>query len=184
MKQQLPSNVNSTTSHGVLLVVFDCGVLLIGESSFGKSSLALELIKGGHRLVADDAPLWRRTGRTQLVGSCPDLLQNLLAVPGLGVVDIRAIYGSRAIARQHSLDLVIRLTSKQRFDPLSRSLGKWKQLGIQVPEITLPVSNTTQGATIVETAVQDYLLRLQGYDALLILQRRQQAMMQSPSTLE
>jgi HPr kinase/phosphorylase len=181
MKQQLPSN---TISHGVMLVVFDCGVLLIGESSLGKSSLALELIKGGHRLVADDAPLFQRLSHPQLIGSCPDLLQDLLAVPGLGVVDIRAIYGNRAIARQHTLDLVIRLTSKHRFDPLTRSLDEWEQLGVKVPEITLPLGSTMQGATMVETAVQDHLLRLKGYDALLTLRRRQQTMMKSPSTLE
>jgi len=165
-------------------VVFDCGILLIGKSRLGKSSLALELIKGGHRLVADDAPLFQRTGRTQLTGRCPDLLQDLLAVPGLGVVDIRAIYGNRAIAKQHSLDLVIRLTSNKRFAPLTRSLTEWEQLGIKIPEITLPLGSTMQGATMVETAVQDHLLRLNGHDALLTLRQRQQAVMNPSSTVE
>jgi HPr kinase/phosphorylase len=129
MRQQLPANANNAISHGVLLVICDCGVLLIGKSRLGKSSLALELIKEGHRLVADDAPCFQRTDPGQLIGSCPDLLQDLLAVPGLGIVDIRAIYGNQAIARQHRLDLVIRLTSKKCFEPLTRSLAG-PELGI------------------------------------------------------
>lgn len=174
------SEEDQVTSHGVLLVIFDCGVLLTGESSVGKSSLALELIRRGHRLIADDAPLFHRTGATRLIGSCPYLLQDFLSVPGLGVVDIRALYGAQAIAAQHLLDLVIHLTPSSHIKPFTRHLGQWEQLDVKVPELTLPLAGTMQPATTIETAVQDYQLRIKGYDALLELQQRQQRLFNSP----
>lgn len=168
------SSGESAISHGVLLVIFNSGVLLTGESSVGKSSLALELIRRGHRLIADDTPLFYRTGPVQLVGSCPHPLQDFLAVPGLGVVDIRAIYGDRAIAAQYPLDFVIRLVPNQYIEPLTQSLGQWEQLGVKVTELTLSVAGNLPVATMIETAVQDHQLRIKGYDALLEIQRRQQ----------
>ncbi|EDZ65797.1 HPr Serine kinase C-terminal domain superfamily [Nitrosococcus oceani AFC27] len=170
-------NENKMTSHGVLLVIFDCGVLLTGENSVGKSSLALELIRRGHRLIADDAPLFQRTAAARLVGSCPHLLQDFLAVPGLGAINIRAIYGDQTIAAQHLLDLVIHLIPSKPIEPLTRNLGQWEQLNVKVPEITLPLMDTMQPATVIETAVQDHQLRIKGYDALLELQQRQQELL-------
>ncbi|QBQ54120.1 HPr kinase/phosphorylase [Nitrosococcus wardiae] len=175
-----PSEDN-VTSHGVLLVIFDVGVLLRGESRVGKSSLALELIRRGHRLIADDAPIFQRTAATQLIGSCPAILQDFLTVPGLGVVDIRAIYGHQAIVTQHSLDLVIHLIPHKHIEPLTRNLGQWEQLNVKVPELTLPLGGNLQPATMIETAVQDYHLRLKGYDALLELQQRHQQLL-NPSS--
>lgn len=171
---------NAIIIHGVLLVVFSRGVLLTGESRIGKSSLALELIRRGHQLIADDAPLFRPATQAQLVGGCPPLLQNFLAVPGLGAVDIRAIYGDQAIAMQHPLDLVIRLVPNLSSKPLARSLAKWKRLGIKVPEITLPLAGIAQPATLVEAAVQDHRLRLKGYDALRALKQKQRKVINSP----
>lgn len=171
-------------THGVLLVVFNCGVLLTGESRTGKSSLALELIRRGHRLVADDAPLFHPAAQAQLVGSCPPLLQNFLAVPGLGVIDVRAIYGNQAIAMQHALDLVIHLAFTSSIEPLTRSLSEWERLGIKVPQITLPLADTAQPATLVEVAVQDHQLRIQGYNALLAFEQRQRMVICSPSNQE
>ncbi|ADE13527.1 HPr serine kinase domain protein [Nitrosococcus halophilus Nc 4] len=170
-------NEDNVTGHGVLLVIFDSGVLLRGESGVGKSSLALELIRRGHRLIADDAPLFQRASATQLMGSCPSVLQDFLTVPGLGVVDIRAIYGSQAIAAQHPIDLVIHLIPNKHIEPLTRSLGQWEQLNVKVPELTLPLGGNLQPATMIETAVQDYQLRSKGYDALLELQQRQQKLL-------
>lgn len=164
---------NSAIGHGVLLVVFNSGVLLTGESSVGKSSLALELIRRGHRLIADDTPIFHRESSTRLVGSCPYVLQDFLAVPGLGVVDIRAIYGDQAIVAQHPLDFVIRLIPNKYIEPLTRSLDQWEQLGVKITELTLSLAGNIPPATMIETAVQDYQLRLKGYDALLEMQRRQ-----------
>lgn len=164
---------DSATSHGVLLVIFNSGVLLTGKSSIGKSSLALELIRRGHRLVADDTPLFHRESSIRLVGSCPYVLQDFLAVPGLGVVNIRAIYGDQAIAAQHPLDFVIRLIPNKYIEPLTRSVGQWEQLGVKVTELTLSLASNMPPATMIETAVQDYQLRIKGYDALLEMQRRQ-----------
>lgn len=172
---------NAIIIHGVLLVVFSCGVLLTGKSRIGKSSLALELIRRGHQLIADDAPLFRPATQARLVGTCPPLLQNFLAVPGLGAVDIRAIYGDQAIAMQHPLGLVIRLVPNlSSSKPLARSLAEWERLGIKVPEITLPLAGIVQPATLIEAAVQDHRLRLKGYDALLALKQKQRKVINSP----
>lgn len=175
---------DNATAHGILLVIFSCGVLLVGESGIGKSSLALELIRRGHRLIADDAPLFRPITQTQLIGSCPPLLQNFLAVPSLGVLDIRAIYGAQAIAAQHPLDLVIRLVPNTPIQPLSRSLGEWERLGVKVPELTLPLDGNMQPTTMIEMAIQDHRLRIEGYDALLAFKQRQRGLINSPSKQE
>ncbi len=178
------SSEDKITIHGVLLVIFNCGVLLAGESSIGKSSLALELIRRGHRLIADDAPLFHPGTAAQLIGSCPPLLQNFLAVPGRGVLDIQAIYGKQAIAAQYPLDLVIRLVANKPIQPLALSLGEWEGLGVKVPELTLPLADSMQPATLIETAVQDHRLRIKGYDALLAFKQRQRMLINSPSTQE
>ncbi|BAW80995.1 HPr serine kinase domain-containing protein [Candidatus Nitrosoglobus terrae] len=164
---------SSAIGHGVLLVIFNLGVLLTGESGIGKSSLALELIRRGHHLIADDTPIFHREGSTKLIGSCPYILQDFLAVPGLGVINIRAIYGDQAIIDHHPLDFVIRLIPNKYIEPLTRSLGQWEQLGIKMTELTLPLAGNIPQATMIETAVQDYQLRLKNYDALLELQKRQ-----------
>jgi HPr kinase/phosphorylase len=109
------------------------------------------------------------------------VLQDFLAVPGLGVIDIRAIYGDEAIAAQYPLDFVIRLIPNKYIEPLTRSLSQWEQLGVKVTELTLSLAGNMPLATMIETAVQDHQLRSTGYDALLEMQRRQQRLIKSSS---
>ncbi|CAB1277266.1 HPr kinase/phosphorylase [Candidatus Nitrosacidococcus tergens] len=165
---------NSIMTHGVLLVMFNLGVLLTGESRVGKSSVALELIQRGHHLIADDVPIFHKDSDNQkLIGSCSPILQDFLEIPGLGVVNIRKIYGEQAIIFEHVLDFVIHLDMDEEIEPLSRNLGKWEQLGISVTQLTLPITERLPLASIIEIAVQDYQLCQNGYDSLLELEQRQ-----------
>lgn len=172
------------TVHGVFLAVFGVGVLITGPSGVGKSELALELISREHRLICDDAPQFRRSYPDVLIGSCPPVLQDFLEVRGLGVMNIRAIFGEQAIQRTKKLELVIdlvQLDSSQikQIDRLMGDRGARKLLGIEVPEIRLPVTAGRNLGVLVETAVRDHLLRLGGYEAHEQLSSRQAAFMET-----
>jgi HPr kinase/phosphorylase len=168
-----------TTLHGVFLEVMGLGVLLTGISGIGKSELALELISRGHRLIADDAPEFTRVAPDIISGSCPPALQNFLEVRGLGIVDIRAMFGDSAIKRNKYLHLIVHLEradDRQTFtiDRLHGSRSTRDVLGMHIPQITLPVAPGRNLSVIVEVAVRDHLLRAQGYVADEIFAQRQQ----------
>lgn len=166
--------------HGVFVEILSLGVLLTGRPGVGKSELALELIARGHRLVADDATELALLGPDDLCGGCPPLLQDFLEVRGLGVLDIRAMFGEAAIKRRKRLGLIIHLLRPD--DPalpepnrLSGNRGTREILDVPVPEITLPVAPGHHLAVLVETACRDQLLRMQGYCSDQILAARQAA---------
>nr|WP_276315690.1 HPr(Ser) kinase/phosphatase [Ectothiorhodospira shaposhnikovii] len=174
------------TLHGVFMEVLGIGVLLTGESAIGKSELALELISRGHRLIADDAPEFARIAPDILRGTCPPVLENFLEVRGLGVLNIRAMYGDSAIKSSKYLRLIIDL--KDQVDVTSADIdrlhgGRCNRvvLGLQVPVITLPVASGRNLAVMVEAAVRNHLLRLRGYVAADDLAARQRRQMQSDS---
>lgn len=159
-----------TTLHGVLLDVFGVGILLTGECGIGKSELALELITREHRLVADDAPVFARIAPDTLCGYCPDVLQDFLEVRGLGILDIRALFGDTAISRNKYLELIINLVNlkEEELQSIDRFHGDRKKqeiLGLNIPMITLPVSAARNLSILVEVAVRDHLLQLGGYNA-------------------
>jgi HPr kinase/phosphorylase len=169
-----------TILHGVFLEVLSMGVLISGDSSIGKSELALELISRGHRLIADDAPEFARIAPDIINGTCPDLLQDLLEVRGLGVLNIRSMYGDSAIKNNKYLRLIIELTASRRTADEDRlSLGKQTRnvLGMEVPVFRLPVAPGRNLAVLVEAAVRNHLLNLKGYDAGEILAKRQRRAM-------
>jgi HPr kinase/phosphorylase len=156
--------------HGVLLEVLGTGVLLTGESSVGKSELALELISRGHRLIADDAPEFTRVGPELLTGRSPGVLKDFMEVRGLGVLNIREMYGDNALKTSKYLRLIIhmeRLTDEQlaEVDRLEGSRKTKNILGVDVPEILLPVAPGRNLAVLVEAAVRNHILRLSGYNA-------------------
>lgn len=158
------------TVHGVFMEVLGTGVLITGESSVGKSELALELLSRGHRLVADDAPVFTRVGPDILDGSSPSLLQDFMEVRGLGVLNIREMYGDNALKNNKYLRLVIQLKrmSKQDREQLDRLYGNRIQrsiLGVDVPEILIPVAPGRNLAVLVEAAVRNHILRHSGQDA-------------------
>ncbi len=148
--------VKPVTQHGTLLKIFNCGVLLSGESGIGKSELALALIERGHLLIADDAPLFERTSEQTLIGTCPPALQNLLEVRDLGAVNVVALFGEKAIAQSCSLDLMIKLT-KAPSDPEKRLMLNMSQqsiLDVTVPVITLSALPGRHLPLLVEAAVK------------------------------
>ena len=159
-----------TTLHGVYLEVMGTGVLITGESSVGKSELALELITRGHRLIADDAPVFTRVGPNILNGTCPDVLKDFMEVRGLGVLNIRAMYGENAIKQNKHLRLIIHLElmsteNQQQLDRLYGERSVRCILDVEVPEVKLPVASGRNLAVMVEAAVRNHILMSHGHNA-------------------
>ena len=161
------------TLHGVFMEVYSIGVLITGESGSGKSELALELITRGHRLVADDAPEFTQIAPDVLDGTCPDLLQDLLELRGLGVLNIREMFGDTAVKRNKYLRLIVHL-SRPNADTLAGDgdgmlrltgdLGVRRVLDLDVPLITLPVMPGRNLAVLTEAATRAHILRAKGVD--------------------
>lgn len=175
------------TVHGVFLEILSLGVLLTGDPAIGKSELALELIARGHRLVADDAPEFALLGPGDLNGGCPPVLQDFLEVRGLGVLNIREMFGEAGIKRRKQLGLIIRLVRPEdpgppEIDRLSGSRQHRSILDTALPEVTLPIAPGRNLAVLVEAACRDQLLRLQGYSSDADLVNRQQARLQNPTS--
>jgi len=167
-----------TTLHGVFLEVLGMGVLLTGEPGIGKSELALEMVVRGHRLIADDAPEIARIGPETLQGRCPALLRDFLEVRGLGVLNVRAMFGEGAVQQHEQLNLIVHMRSFDgealaQMDRLRGSLSSRTVLGVVLPEVTLPVAPGRNLAVLLETAVRNQILRLRGYDAGVDLIDRQ-----------
>lgn len=175
------------TLHGVFMEVMQLGVLLSGASGVGKSELALELLNRGHRLIADDAPEFLRLPSGSLQGACPELLRDFLEVRGLGVIDIRAMFGAGAVAPHAELKLILHLKAMSgeqlaAVDRLRPSCDSVTLLEKQVPRITIPVAPGRNLAILAETAVRSHLLALAGYDAAAdFIRRQQQSLMQGDS---
>lgn len=174
--------------HGVFLEVLGTGVLLTGESSIGKSELALELLSRGHRLIADDAPEFTRVGPEVLTGRSPGVLRDFMEVRGLGVLNIREMYGDNALKTNKYLRLIIhmeRLSDEQlaEVDRLEGSRKMHSILGVDIPEILLPVAPGRNLAVLVEAAVRNHILRLSGYNATEKLMEIQQKAIDANQTL-
>ena len=158
------------TVHGVFLEVTGVGTLVTGDSGIGKSELALELISRGHRLVADDAPEFRRVAPDTLRGSCPPALRDFLEVRGLGVLNVRAMFGDSVIKYDKNLRLIVHLEAmdERQMRHLDRLHGQRRSRAIQgvdVPQVTLPVIPGLNLAVLVECAVRGHILSLRGYNA-------------------
>jgi len=160
------------TLHGVFMEIYSIGVLITGESGSGKSELALELVTRGHRLVADDAPEFTRIAPDVLDGHCPDLLQDLLELRGLGVLNIRQMFGDTAVKRNKYLRLIVHLSRPNMeagihaggMTRLTGDLGVRRVLDLDVPMITLPVMPGRNLAVLTEAATRTHLLRSKGID--------------------
>jgi HPr kinase/phosphorylase len=158
------------TLHGVFMEIYSIGVLITGESGSGKSELALELVTRGHRLVADDAPEFTQIAPDVLDGTCPELLQDLLEVRGLGVLNIRQMFGDTAVKKNKYLRLIVHLT-KPHLEPqpsgMERILGDLsvrRVLDLDVPQITLPVMPGRNLSVLTEAAARAHILRAKGVD--------------------
>jgi HPr kinase/phosphorylase len=171
-----------TTRHGVFMDILGLGVLLTGESGLGKSELGLELISRGHGLVADDAVDLFRVSQTSLDGRCPELLLNLLEVRGIGLLDIKAIFGETAVRRKMRLKLIVHLVRKETMDrdferlpyePLYEEI-----LDVPVRKAVIAVDAGRNLAVLVEAAVRNTILQLRGIDTYKeFIDRHQKALL-------
>ena len=171
--------------HGVFMEVMGIGVLLTGPSGIGKSELALELISRGHRLIADDAPEFRRSGPDSIRGRSPALLKDFLEVRGLGILNVRAMFGDNSIGETKRLRLVVHLESISTNTSADKKLWEIDRIGgshhtqtildVEIPKVQIPVAPGRNVAVIIEAAVRNHILRHSGYDAtreLMILQQK------------
>lgn len=172
------------TLHGVFLEVHSIGVLITGTPGSGKSELALELITRGHRLVADDAPEFTLIAPDVLDGTCPEILRDLLEVRGLGVLNVREMFGHTAVKRSKYLRLIVHLRpagDEAQVDAMTRltgDVGFREVLEVKIPQITLPVAPGRNLAVLVEAAVRSHMLKSQGIDQARIFMDRQAARLQ------
>jgi HPr kinase/phosphorylase len=170
-----------TTRHGVFMDILGLGVLLTGESGLGKSELGLELISRGNGLVADDAVDLYRVSQSAIEGRCPELLMNLLEVRGIGLLDIKAIFGETAVRRKMRLKLIVHLVRKETlerdferlpYEPLYEDI-----LGVPVRKVVIAVDAGRNLAVLVEAAVRNTILQLRGIDTYKeFIERHQRAM--------
>ena len=157
-----------TTVHGVLVEVHGEGLLLTGDSGIGKSETALELIKRGHRLIADDAVDIRKLSKGSLVGSAPELIRYYMELRGIGVVDVRHIYGVGAVKPESAIDLVVNMEiwdDGKAYDRLGLTNETQDILGVTVPSVTIPVRPGRNLAVILELAAMNNRQKKMGYNA-------------------
>ncbi len=169
------------TLHGVYMEVMAIGVLITGPSGIGKSELALELISRGHRLIADDAPLFSKVAPDIINGTCPQTLQDFLEVRGLGIINVRELFGDSAIKKNKYLRLIVNLQPMDKenllaLDRLEGSYSTQNVLELDVPEITLPVAPGRNLAIMMECAARNHILRADGYNASEVFAKRQQSL--------
>ncbi len=169
--------------HGVFMDIFGMGVLLTGESGLGKSELGLELISRGHGLVADDVVDFFLVAQGAIDGSCPPLLENLLEVRGIGLLDIRTIFGETAMRRKMRLKLIAHLvrreTLEREFERLPTEPLYENVMGVPVRKVVIPVEAGRNLAVLVEAAVRNTILQLRGIDTFNEFRARHQRAMQT-----
>jgi HPr kinase/phosphorylase len=171
--------------HGVLMDVLGMGVLISGESGLGKSELALELVSRGHGLVADDVVDLSRIAPHTIEGRCPPLLRNLLEVRGLGLLDIRTIFGETAVRPKMKLKLIVHLVRRSAMDNEYQRLPlealSEEVLGVAIRKVVIPVAAGRNLAVLTEAAVRSTVLQLRGFDTMGDFVERQRQMIDSGS---
>lgn len=156
-----------TFVHSVLMEIYGLGVLILGDSGIGKSECALDLISRGHRLISDDTVIIKKIGE-KLLGSSPDFSAEHLEIRGLGIINIRDLFGVSAVGKQKQIDLCIELKNWKNVENIERlgiELDEEKIFQLTVPKFVLPVSSGRNLSVLVETAVRIYLLRMAGFNA-------------------
>jgi HPr kinase/phosphorylase len=176
-----------TTLHGVYMELFTMGVLITGGPGSGKSELALELLTRGHRLIADDVPEFTQVSPELIDGTCPAVLQDCLEVRGLGVLNVRHMFGDSAVKLNKFLRLIIHLDVPEKgegngvHDRLEGDSSVQQVLDIPIPRITIPVMAGRNLAVMAEAAVRDFMLKAKGYNAASEFIERHSRMMQKQS---
>lgn len=180
------ATAETTSLHGVFMEVQGFGVLITGSAAIGKSELALELISRGHRLVADDIVDFYRVSPERIEGRCPELLQDFLEVRGLGILNIRALYGDNAVKPTKPLDMMIQLElanalKPEDLDRLSAKRQTQHVLDVEISKVIIPIAAGRNIAVLVEAAVRNHMLLLRGVNATKQLTQRQKKIMQRES---
>ena len=163
------------TRHGVLVEVYGEGLLLLGDSGVGKSETAIELVKRGHRLIADDAVEVKKVSETTLVGSAPEIIRHYVELRGIGIVDIKRLFGVGAVKDTEKIDLVINLepwVQGKMYDRLGIDSETMDILGIDIPSITIPVRPGRNLAIILEIAAMNNRQKRMGYNTALEFNKR------------
>ncbi|MBQ2028678.1 MAG: HPr kinase/phosphorylase [Clostridia bacterium] len=170
-----------TTMHGVLLDVFGVGVLITGRSGVGKSEAALELIKRGHQLVADDVVDICKVTDDRLIGESPEMVRHLMEIRGIGIIDIKAMFGIGSVLMSKSIDLVVHLEKweeQKEYDRFGLNDEYTSIMDVRLPRIVLPIKPGRNLAIIIEVAARNFSLKRMGYSAAQELDRRTNEMMQ------
>ncbi|MDP2682839.1 MAG: HPr(Ser) kinase/phosphatase [Deltaproteobacteria bacterium] len=165
----------TTTIHGVFVDVLGVGVLILGKSGIGKSECALDLITKGYRLIADDAVIIKRISPTTLFGIASDIIKYHMEVRGLGIVNVKDLFGITAIREKKQMDVVVELAQwghDEEYDRLGFEEGVYEILGVKLPFHRIPVSPGRSVATIVEIAARNQLLKIMGYHSALEFKKR------------
>ena len=168
------------TRHGVLVEVYGEGILILGDSGVGKSETAIELVKRGHRLIADDAVEIKRVSKKSLVGQAPEILRHYVELRGIGIIDVKRLYGISAVKNTEKIDLVINLESwvqGKMYDRLGLDEQKINILGIELPSLTIPVRPGRNLAIILEIAAMNNRQKKMGYNTAEEFNKRLMAMM-------
>ena len=163
------------TRHGVLIEIYGEGVFITGESGVGKSETAIELVKRGHRLVADDAVEIRKVSNISLVGSSPDIIRHFLELRGIGIINARRLFGIGAVKMTEKLDLVVNLelwNSEKVYDRMGVDTEYVTLLGVKIPSLTIPVKPGRNLAVILEVAAMNNRQKKMGYNAAAELLNR------------
>lgn len=167
--QFMEEKLAATSSiHGVLMDVFGVGVLILGKSGIGKSECALDLILRGHCLVADDMVYIQKRAPAMLIGSGFDIIQHHMEIRGLGIINIRSLFGVEAIRERKKIELVVELVewdTNREYDRLGFEKEKYTLLGVEVPMLKIPVTPARNLTTIIEVAARNHLLKVMGYDS-------------------
>ena len=155
----------STVVHGVLMEIMGVGVLMLGRSGIGKSENALELVMRGHRLVSDDVIQVKKMAALDLIGDAPEMIRNLLEIRGIGVVDIRQLFGVSAVREKAKIELVVELVdwnSAMEYERVGLRDEKYRLLGIELPLVRIPVSPGRNASAVVELACRNHVLKQGG----------------------
>lgn len=165
------------TQHGVLVEVYGEGILLLGDSGIGKSETAIELVKRGHRLIADDAVEIKKVSAITLVGSAPELIRHYIELRGIGIVDVRRIFGMGSVKDSEKIDLIINFENwvqGKLYDRFGLDAEYTEILGIKIPSITVPVKPGRNLAVIIEIAAMNHRQKKMGYNTAAEFEKRLQ----------
>ncbi|HHU92334.1 MAG TPA: HPr(Ser) kinase/phosphatase [Halanaerobiaceae bacterium] len=172
----------SQTVHGVLVDIYGVGVLIAGKSGIGKSETAVQLVKRGHRLVADDLIIVKKIGERQLVGTAPEVSRHFLEIRGIGIINIRALFGAGAVIEKVDINMIAKLeywNEEKSYERLGFDNLYGELMGIEIPQVVIPVKPGRDLAMVLEIAAMNYRMNLMGYNAARDFSRKVTEMLRS-----